>query len=149
KAGFAVKMLMKPLLPQPKQVEPLFARKEIGETRLMNKRRLLIISFLYESHYYDGLVKNIELTLDADSIQKSTLAVEHDVVSLYPGFISAEVFLSKVVRRLEQRQLDGSPYSGVIIDGLHNVFLQFPRLEGPPILWPVLHEICRIFGVTV
>ncbi|MDP1912112.1 AAA family ATPase [Brevundimonas sp.] len=74
---------------------------------------------------------------------------KQDVLSLYPGHLMPEDLLGKIARRLQTAALRGLPYTGVLIDGIHNVFLQFPEIERAPGLWPQLYNLLRRKGVSV
>lgn len=76
-------------------------------------------------------------------------AFKQDVLSLYPGQLMPEDLLGKITRRLHTAALRGLPYTGVLIDGIHNVFLQFPEIERAPGLWPQLYNMLRRRGVSV
>ncbi len=41
------------------------------------------------------------------------------------------------------------PYTGVLIDGMHNVFVQFPVLENEVNFWPQLYNMLRRRPLTV
>ena len=43
----------------------------------------------------------------------------------------------------------GQPYTGVLIDGLHNVFVQFPNLEKVNSFWGIFYNILRRRRVSV
>lgn len=57
--------------------------------------------------------------------------------------------VTKILRRLDQADLEGEPFTGVLLDGVHNVFLQFPRLELSPMIWPMLYGLFRRRDLTV
>jgi KaiC/GvpD/RAD55 family RecA-like ATPase len=151
KASFALKLLMKQLIPRQTQGRTLFAEQtDSGNKPFKDPRRLLVISFLYDGQYYLNLAKSLAETLILDSSSREAPpSIAIDVLSLYPGYLAPEVLVQKIVERIERRSLDGSPYSGVLIDGLHNVFLQFPRLQSVPMIWPILFQILRVVGTTV
>lgn len=52
-----------------------------------------------------------------------------DVITLYPGGLGAEDFIAKVENALAAAEFRGIPYTGVLLDGIHNVFIQYPLLE--------------------
>jgi hypothetical protein len=125
-----------------------FFRDDV-RSRIRLPRRLLIASFLYPEAYYEDLKTQIErATAEQHSLTRLP-DVEIDTIPFYPGFISPEVFISKILSRIVIGKLEGRAYHGIIIDGLHNVFLQFPRLEANFMFWPVLYETLRIVGLTV
>jgi len=72
-----------------------------------------------------------------------------DVESFSTGYLRPEDFLRIVSEAIEGAELSGFPYYGVLVDGLHNVYLQFPRLERSEMVWPLLYEYLRARGVTV
>lgn len=74
--------------------------------------------------------------------------LKQDVLSLYPGHLMPEDFLAKIRRRLDSAELQGLPYTGVLIDGIHNVQLQFPELERELDIWPQLYTMLRRRGLT-
>jgi hypothetical protein len=72
-----------------------------------------------------------------------------DVISRYPGGLTPEDLLAKVENQLLAAELSGIPYTGVLIDGIHNVFVQFPILEQDATVWPQLFNLLRRPGITV
>jgi hypothetical protein len=72
-----------------------------------------------------------------------------DGVSLYPGDLTPEDFLAKVENMLRAAELRGLPYTGVLIDGVHNVFVQFPILQDNNTFWPQLYNLLRKRGIPV
>ena len=152
KASFALKMVAKPLVSSRSgnTTLPFYA---LGAPRLdafKDPRRILVVSFLYPTTYYETVLRTIRDNLTVDSMSKEPNPnIEMDVLSLYPGNLPPEVLLAKILGRFERASLEGIPYSAVVIDGLHNIFLQFPLIQDSITLWPVLLEILRILGVTV
>jgi hypothetical protein len=61
----------------------------------------------------------------------------------YAGFLDPETLVAKIGRALQQGRLEGRPYTAVMIDGIHNMLLQFPLLEKEPLLWPTLYRLLR------
>ncbi|MDH4981876.1 ATPase domain-containing protein [Hyphomicrobium sp. D-2] len=150
KAGFALKLLMKPILGEVDTQRSLFDKVSDAQHRYPDPRRIMVVSFLYNSSYYQDLQRRIETALALDSrekFRKQIIFVDH--LPLYPGFLAPEVFLSKVIEKYEGAAVSGCPYHGVLIDGLHNVFLQFPRLQATPTLWSILFQLMRLFGLTL
>lgn len=72
-----------------------------------------------------------------------------DFLELYPGYLTPQDFLNKVTRKLDEADLKGQPYTGVLIDGLHNVFLQFEKLQENNMVWPMLYNILSRYNLTV
>ena len=69
-------------------------------------------------------------------------------VHFAPGFLSAEDLYSKLVRALEGAHLEGRPFTDVIIDGLHNLALQFPGARDTDVLWPIVYGTLSRVDVT-
>jgi hypothetical protein len=114
--------------------------------------RVLIVSFLYPESYYEELRKRItgrilreQGALAKLGFDKGTATVfvasmpRLGFVQLAPGFLSAEDLYSKIMRALEGARLEGRPYTDVIIDGLHNLALQFPGARDTDVLWPIVY----------
>ena len=110
-------------------------------------RRILIVSFLYQQAHYDDVNKKLE-DLPRGRFLHAPPELKIDVQTFYPGHLNPEDFLRKLVRFLEVGYLEGQPYEAVIIDGLHNVFMQFPRLQESKVLWPITYEILRKYKIT-
>lgn len=147
KAGFGLKLLSSPILPedQSDQNTELFSLTSSEE---LTARRILIASFLYPDEYYQELASRLRNS-NSDRTSYAKSDCEIDTIAFYPGFITPEVLVSKILTRIKSAELDGVPYHGVMIDGLHNVFLQFPRLQENILFWPILYETFRIIGLTV
>jgi KaiC/GvpD/RAD55 family RecA-like ATPase len=118
--------------------------------------RTLVVSFLYQGQYYRTLGKRFPTASRLQSSQSSMLeklsAPNHaiiDTIPLYPGRLTPEDFLAKVENRMRSAELRGLPYTGVLIDGIHNVFVQFPQLQDDIAFWPQLYNLLRRRGVTV
>jgi hypothetical protein len=73
--------------------------------------------------------------------------VPPSVLSFYPGFIDAETVLARFQDKLRSASLHGAPYDAVVIDGLHNVLLQYPLLEKERLLWPAMYRLLRKTGI--
>ena len=69
------------------------------------------------------------------------------MLDLYPGLIDPETLIAKVRRDLEMAKLAGRPYTSVLVDGVHNLVLQFPLLEKQHLLWPCLYRLFRAEGI--
>jgi len=123
--------------------------------------RVLVISFLYPAPYYEVLQQGISKALVRES-QVSKLrkfgreaAEEYvaampkvSVINLTPGALLAEDLHSKLVRSLEEGRLMGRPYTAVIIDGLHNLALQFPGAGESSYLFPIIYGTLSRSNVT-
>ena len=155
-----------PELPKWKQVLaqsglPIRSEPQYLETRV------LVISFLYQRSYYDELTKRLSakrrgkperLSEDRygpiDAMEPMEFAplpdrLWTDTIELYPGMLSVEDFLAKVEKRLTAAERSGFPYTGVLVDGLHNVFVQFPALENESAFWGMFYNVLRRRRVTV
>src|ERR1051326_198253 len=119
------------------------------ESIMPNHRKLLILSFLYQEDFYRETWKRIGPYRKNDAFQKKTIPrVRFDVHSFSPGYLRPEDFLVIVGALLDRQELEGWPYDGILIDGLHNVYLQFPYLEKSEMVWPMLFEMLRTRGLT-
>lgn len=148
KAGFGLKLLITPVL----------ERKKRG-LATGKKARVLVVSFLYPRPYYDTLLKNLNRLLPQEYKQEYSAdpsvgspdlrPSDLEVLTFYPGHLNPEDLFSKIIRRLGQAELEGEPFAGVLLDGVHNVFLQFPRLENYSMVWPMLYDVLRRQDLTV
>lgn len=122
--------------------------------------RVLVISFLYQSSYYDELTSRLSSRRRGKASRKSAQMgpiqsarkpqftplpdrMRTDTMELYPGMLSVEDFIAKVDKKLSTAEGLGLPYTGVLIDGLHNVFVQFPALEAESSFWGMFYNILR------
>jgi len=149
KAGFGLKLLLTP--PIDKSSFPFLSTSKSQFSSSIYRRRVLIISFLYPEKYYHELIyeKGIELQRKIEHAYPGLKSPIIDYLIFYPGYISPEDFINKITRKLDQAILEGHPYSGVLIDGLHNVFLQFIRLQDNDMVWPLLYNILARYDLTV
>lgn len=153
KAGFGIKLLMTP--PLEKGFIKLSKQKcSWGKmiegksfSNLKFKRKILVLSFLYPEEYYDELhitiQKTIKIAYPGISFHKPK------VLAFYPGFLSAEDLINKITRELDTAYLMGEPYNGILLDGMHNVFLQFKKLQERDMIWPMLYNIFSRYDLTV
>jgi len=130
KAGLALKILVTP--PQEQN-----NNKKKSQTSLTNhpRSRILILSFLYQPEYYKKLIN----TLTKKVNKAPSPNVEY--LPFYPGFLRSEDVLTKIIRKLEKAILEGEPFTGVLLDGLHNVLLQFPSLQKDKMLWAMIYNV--------
>lgn len=137
-------------------------RRTYGSKGTQQSRRILVISFLFDDDYYDNLVRRIvegwqpkrsseqEVMVRADArTQLPPPRILLDTLRFYPGHLRPEEFLRDISGKLRGAELEGLPFDAVLIDGLHNVPLQFPHLQGSSIFWPILFEILRKQDVSV
>lgn len=123
-----------------------------GTTELANIReRILAVSFLYPEDYYFSVhgkmrsMRNVEYSSFPYEETYSRL----DVVQFYPGFLKPSALFNRIRWAMEEADLNGDPYTTVILDGLHNVFIQFPDLEKMQMVWPQLYSMLRQRSVTI
>lgn len=149
KAGLAMTLALAPRFRQ-----GLYEREVVG-------RRVLVLSFLYPEAYYSELRRRIQGNMrqqwpalhefgyakdEAIGIGKEASKV--DTLHFTPGFLNSEDLYSKFLRSLEKGRLEGRPYNVVIIDGLHNVALQFPGARDLDALWPIVYGTLSRSNIT-
>jgi hypothetical protein len=112
---------------------------------LNRQERVLVISFLYPAEYYENVHKKISLLQRLEYVSLAPLdkATRIKVVHFYPGYLRTATLFNRVRWLLEEGELSGEPYTTVVIDGLHNVFIQFPHLEKNQVVWPQLYSMLR------
>lgn len=141
KAGLALKILL--TRPVPLSDGSILKKGESDTlTPLQDRRYILVISFLYPEDYFAKLV-------DTVCGGKTRFKPVLDCMDLYPGYLGPQDFINKVVSRIDSAQLKGTPYTGILIDGLHNVALQFERLQSSGIVWAMLYNILSRYDLTV
>ena len=131
KAGFALNIALSP-------------EKKHGEIK--TNKRILIISFLYPKKYYSNLKTRIVNRLKNNNPNTDS---KIEAMCLYPGYLSPEDLYSKITLKLEQAELEGFPYDAIIIDGLHNITRQFPRISSYDLFWSVLYNALKKRDLTV
>jgi KaiC/GvpD/RAD55 family RecA-like ATPase len=140
KAGLALKLALSPRY------------DDQGFVVSQGSARVLILSFLYPPEYYEvlqkrlhrGLVTEASVTrlrsfgpVQAEKYVKGIASVR--VIHMTPGILHAEDLHSKLLRQLEEGRLSGKPYTAVIVDGLHNLALQFPGASESSNLFPIIY----------
>tara|TARA_R100000789_G_scaffold99223_2_gene105128 strand:- start:1738 stop:4203 length:2466 start_codon:yes stop_codon:yes gene_type:complete len=133
-------------------------------------RRVLVVSFLAPDSYYQSKrrtylekleasirnrLSNINFRKDPKDITDeeisqeigSSLNVEIDTLQFTPGMITAEEVYSEISARISHFSISQNRYSGILIDGMHNVFVQFPQIESHPELWSALMNLTRRVGI--
>jgi KaiC/GvpD/RAD55 family RecA-like ATPase len=138
KAGLGLNILMTP--PRVKDGDNVSAVDQRSRTRI------LILSFLYPEKYYQHLKEKIEPLQKKAFTTYGTTTLE--IMSFFPGFLRPEDLLAKITRRVTFAELDGDPYTGVLLDGLHNIFLQFPALQKTNMVWPAIYNVLVRSRVT-
>ena len=134
-----------------------------------HKKRILVVSFLSPDSYYQHK-KRTFLTRLGDELREKIAKkgkiraqevkgeqleaefpnwkdVDVETLSFTPGMITAEEVYSSVASKIENIDAGDLRYSGVLFDGLHNVFVQFPLLENHPELWSALVNLVRRVGI--
>lgn len=148
KAGFALRLLTSPLTPREERTPSFGQPNSTGVAG--HARRCLVISFLYPESYYSGLVRKIRSSKFSDNATDYPKPdFDFSTLTFYPGYVTPEVLLTKVADELRSAELQGYPFDSILLDGLHNVFLQFPLLEKSTLIWPMLSEMFRRLGVNV
>lgn len=160
KAGFALKLLLSPPVEIPEILNKLknkneamhnmhyisqFEKKSFYLQKYQTK--VLVVSFLYPEEYYTTLVseKMSDLRFSYKGMRKPKIKI----LPFYPGYLAVEDFISKIIRHLDESILEGEPYTGILLDGLHNVFLQFKNLQDNDMMWPLLYGILSRYKLTV
>ena len=144
KAGFGLKILLSPSIPG--KIENVTSSIITAKA---SRNKVLVVSFLYPEDYYDKLLKTIlkqNQILYENYDKKSTDCI---VKAFYPGYLTPEDFVYKIVRLLDEAVLEGDPFTGIMLDGLHNVFLQFKNLQGAHMIWPLLYSILSRYNLSV
>ena len=112
----------------------------------------MIVSFLYPESFYKELSDNLTrlFRYEYPEISRSVRRESPiEVLHFLPGFLNPEDLADKIESTLERGDLEGFPYDGVLLDGLHNVFLQFPRLAKNSMVWPILYGLLSTRDLTV
>jgi len=153
KAGLGMRLLLTPfeveLLKDAERKKNEIDDNIIYKVKGAPRNKVLIISFLYPEDYYEKIVGKIALQLKSTFMGYENCKMSYHVKSFYPGFLTPEDFVYKIVRLLDEAILEGDPYTGVLLDGLHNVFLQFKNLQDFHMVWPLLYSILSRYRLTV
>lgn len=115
------------------------------DTSWAHSARVLVVSFLYPDTYYSDLAERLfkkRFRLSREIARERTTTI-----SLYPGYIDPETVVARVTSQIRRSRLEGRPYTAVILDGLHNLLLQFPLLEADKLIWPTLFSLFRVEGL--
>ena len=130
-------------------------RDELGRLRnadramTRRKNRILVVSFLYPDSYYKKDVLDARLKGVLSAEEAGFRGVDLDFLVFGPGFLRGEDLVESISSALDCSALEGRPFSGVLLDGLHNVFLQFPALLKNDMVWPSLYNVLSRYNVTV
>jgi KaiC/GvpD/RAD55 family RecA-like ATPase len=120
------------------------------EVAFHNNLQVLVVSFLYGPEYYRTIATRLfRQRFNSKRGQAKKAASERiSVLSFYPGYIDPESIIAKVRRELNSARLGGRRYTTVVIDGIHNLLLQFPLAQNEVLLWPTLNRLLRDEGVS-
>ena len=140
KAGLALSILLSP--PLNKKYKNII-NSDFGAYRA----KVLIISLLYPDEYY----REIKEKIIKRQNQKTNINHNALIKTLffYSGYITPEDFIGKILRELDAAILNGEAYTGILLDGLHNVSLQFRNLQECDMLWPTLYGLLIKYSITI
>ena len=144
KAAIALKIAMSPSFEMDSPNTPI-ARTE----------KVLVVSFLYPKEYYEkvfGELKKIivsEYSSVSDSNNEWQTSSRMEMIRFYPGLLKPNNIYNRIEWELESADLYGDPYTCVIIDGIHNVFLQFPEIQDYKLLWPQIYNSLRSRSIMI
>jgi hypothetical protein len=157
KARFALAVALEPRFPtKPTEEFDHYVGRHAGiksalpiERSLSEQARILVVSFLYGSHYYvEAATDFFSSRFGLSKTEASELASSHLTVhAFYPGHVDPETLVDEVRHHLDTAKLEGKAYTGVVVDGVHNLLMQFPLLEREPLLWPTLFRLFRSEGL--
>ena len=139
KAPFALKLLMSQEI-----------NAENGKKKLLaphRRNRILVVSFLYPKEYYEGTLR--KLAKIALKNGNSGETPDMRVIALTPGYIGPEDFVGRILLEMDRGYLEGNPYTSVLLDGLHNIFLQFPTLQKNHMVWAALYSLLSRHDLTI
>ncbi|MGO6684607.1 RAD55 family ATPase [Rhizobium leguminosarum] len=129
-------------------IAPYFSSSR--EAYIRRREKILIVSFLYPKAYYENIHNRLTRLLSREYGRPGTQADSYiDVIHLYPGHLKPGVLFNRIEWQLEAAELDGDPFTTVIIEGIHNVFLQFPEIEKQSLFWPQLYSMLRTRDVSI
>jgi KaiC/GvpD/RAD55 family RecA-like ATPase len=116
----------------------------------LHQLQVLVVSFLYGVDYYHAIAQRLfRKRFEVGTGRSRKFAREKvKVLAFYPGYIDPESIVARVRRELNAARLAGRRYTAVVIDGIHNLLLQFPLAQSEVLLWPTLHRLLRAEGVT-
>jgi hypothetical protein len=143
KAALALKIAISPSFELGSAVTKFGRRVERAE-------KVMVISFLYPSAYYRSVVEKLlfgrfhEYGMDMTYLRPSL-----KVIHLYPGNYRPDQLFNRIEWELNAAELEGDPYTSIVIDGLHNIYLQFPEIESYTLFWPQFFASLRARAITV
>lgn len=128
---------------------PSFTVKNRSVIRSNKTEKVLVVSFLYPKEYYEDIFDRLKKVIDQEysdtaiSEKKWQTNPRMEVIHFYPGHLRPNDLYNRIELELTSAELYGDPYTSVIIDGIHNVFLQFPEIEAYRLLWPQIYNSLR------
>ncbi|MGH8591582.1 MAG: RAD55 family ATPase [Gammaproteobacteria bacterium] len=119
------------------------------ESAARDDARILVLSFLYDVQYYRAIGEDFFHYRygDTPAMARDRSCASVEVLPLRPGYIDPETIVSEVRHKLDSARLSGAPFSAVLIDGVHNILVDFPMLQREPLLWATLYSLLRAEGV--
>lgn len=139
KAALALKIALSPSYSGSKATSMIEAREKI-----------LVVSFLYPETYYRNIFKLLLIRRQQEyGIPQTAFRPQHKVIHLYPGYLMPNDLFNKIEWELDAAEMHGVPYTSIVIDGIHNVFLQFPEIEKYSLLWAQLYSSLRSRPITI
>ena len=126
-------------------------RRTAADEVTLQESRALVISFLYSPEYYARHMRRVlERRFlvdpnDVEPLRARMLRVKH----FEPGFIDPETLVQSIWGSMQQAQMEGRPFTSVVLDGIHNILVQFPQLQDELLLWSALYRLFRSTGVSV
>jgi KaiC len=152
KSRFAMSLAMEARVPRADRdhYDAYMERRATGmltqEDRLrLSEARVLVVSFQYGPEYYRRLAtETLRQRFDCTSEHPEKHV---DVIDFYPGAVDAESVVRRVRMRLRHGEVNGTPHTAVVLDGVHNIVAQFPSLANEPLLWPTVYQLLRTYGI--
>lgn len=138
KAGLALTILLYPY--RKKQQK----ESSQNDPEIFKKRNVLIVSLLYPEEYYTELENRIKMIYS--NINENA---KIDCLCFYSGYLSPEDFINKIINKLDTAILEGEPFTGILLDGLHNATLQFPKLQESDMVWSTLYSLLAKYRLTI
>lgn len=156
KARLAMSIAFEPQIPQSLVRDYVLERaaaedrrdRPESDSRWLPHTRVLVISFLYDRNYYNHIASELLRSRFKSSESVEEVGAYVTVEDLYPGYLDPETLINRLRRRVVSARMEGRPYTTVIIDGLHNMLLQFPLLARDPLLWPAVFRVLRSEGIS-
>jgi len=114
------------------------------------REKILVVSFLYPEDYYLNIIDSLT-ELRTEEFDRAPIELEPfcKTIQLYPGDLKPNDLFNRIEWELDAAKLHGEPFKWVIIDGLHNVYLQFPEIEKYRLFWPQLFSALRSRDISV